>query len=255
MTGSSFTWSTVEQQCTTNGVKFLVYGPAGAGKTVLCATLPMPCVFVSAENGLLSLSVRNLTKIFMGLGMGEQDAIERATAVKACPVMIVRSGIAMRDAYLWLSNPANGKHFKSVAWDSASETAEAMLNTAKASHSHGMQAYGEMADITGEYFRKFRDGLPGKHVCVTAKLGSRQDGVTGGILGAPDFPGKQLGPQSPYWLDETLRIGVATDPNTKEPFRYLQTQPNEQYDAKDRSGALDVWERPDLSALIAKITA
>lgn len=251
---STFSWSTVGEQATTSGIKMLAYGPSGVGKTVLCATLPLPAVFVSAENGLLSLSVRNLTKIFIGLGMDEPNAAQRAVAVKACPVMIVKNGLALRDSFEWLASPANAKHFRSVAWDSSSETAEVMLNAAKATKADGRQAYGEVADIIAEYFRKFRDRLPGKHVCITAKLGTKQDGVTGAIVGAPDFPGKQLGPQSPYWLDETFRVGVATDQTTNQLYRFLQTQPDASYDAKDRSGALDMWERPDLSYLIQKMT-
>ncbi len=38
-----------------NGVKVLVYGAAGAGKTSLIKTLPNPVV-LSAEGGLLSIS-------------------------------------------------------------------------------------------------------------------------------------------------------------------------------------------------------
>lgn len=246
-------WSTVGDEAVSSGVKILVYGPAGAGKTVLCATLPLPIVFISAESGLLSLSVQNLTKIFIGLGMDEAGAFERAKAVKACPVIIVKNGLQLRGAYEWLANPANSQYFKSVAWDSSSETAEVMLNAAKSTKADGRQAYGEVADIIAEYFRKFR-GLTGKHVCVTAKLGSKQDGVTGAIIGAPDFPGKQLGPQSPYWLDETFRLGVATDPTTNKVFRFLQTQPDASYDAKDRSGMLETWEKPDLAYLIDKMT-
>lgn len=247
------TWSTIGQEAVSSGVKILVYGQAGAGKTVLCATLPLPIVFISSENGLLSLSERNLTKIFIGLGLDEVSAIQRARAVKDCPVIIVRNGLQLRGAYEWVNAPGNQKHFQSIAWDSSSETAEVMLNASKQTHNHGMQAYGEMADLVAEYFRKFRS-IGGKHVCITSKLGSIQDGVTGAIKGGPDFPGKQLGPSSPYWLDETFRLAVATDAATQNSFRFLQTQPNEQYDAKDRSGALEMWEKPDLSYLIDKMT-
>lgn len=38
-----------------NGVKCIVYGGAGVGKTRLCATAPRP-IIISAEEGLLSLS-------------------------------------------------------------------------------------------------------------------------------------------------------------------------------------------------------
>jgi hypothetical protein len=250
---SDFTWSTVGEQCGADaGVKMMVYGDAGMGKTVLCATLPMPFVIVSTENGLLSLSVKNLTRIFMSMGADEDSATARAIEVKKQPVMIVRNGIQLRKAHEWLV--ANPGMFKSLGWDSASETAEVMLEAAKSVKADGRQAYGDVNELIAKYFKKFRDTLPGKHVLVVTKQGSIKDEVTGGIKWGPDFPGKQLGPASPYWLDETFRIGVGTDPGNNQPFRYLQTQPNEQYTAKDRSGMLNMWEVPDLTAIIEKIT-
>lgn len=231
----------------------MVYGDAGMGKTVLMATLPMPFIVISTENGLLSLSVKNLTNIFQKLGLDEASARQRAEMVKQQRVIVVRNGLQLREAHAWLTTHMG--EFRSVGWDSASETAEVMLNAAKAVKADGRQAYGEVADIIGEYFKKFRDTLPGKHVCIVAKQGSVKDEVTGGVKFGAEFPGKQLGPASPYWLDETFRIGVGTDPATNSTFRFLQTQPNEQYTAKDRSGLLEMYEKPDLAYLIDKITA
>lgn len=231
----------------------MVYGDAGMGKTVLCATLPMPFVIISTENGLLSLSVKNLTNIFMAMGQDETSARQRAEMVRQQRVIVVRNGLQLRKAHEWLLTHRG--EFRSLGWDSASETAEVMLNAAKAVKADGRQAYGEVADIISDYFKKFRDSLAGKHVCIVAKQGSMKDEVTGGIKWGPEFPGKQLGPASPYWLDETFRIGVGTDPATNSTFRFLQTQPNEQYTAKDRSGLLGMYEKPDLSYIIDKITA
>ena len=45
-----------------SGVKLLVYGAAGVGKTALIATLPSPIV-LSAEGGLLSLQSADLPYI------------------------------------------------------------------------------------------------------------------------------------------------------------------------------------------------
>ena len=48
------------------GVKLLVYGAAGAGKTSLVRTLPSP-VILSAEAGLLSLSGTDIPYIVSAL--------------------------------------------------------------------------------------------------------------------------------------------------------------------------------------------
>lgn len=49
-----------------SGIKCLVYGGSGTGKTVLSATLPTP-VLISAEAGVLSLRKDNLERLF-GVG-------------------------------------------------------------------------------------------------------------------------------------------------------------------------------------------
>ena len=245
-------WSTIEEQSSANGVKVLVYGPAGIGKTVLCATLPQPIVFINSESGLLSLRADNLTRVFVANGMDEATAKARAEGAVKSPVIAVKNGLQLRAAHAWLSDPKNSHLFKSIAWDSASDTAEVILNIAKKTKPDPRQAYGDTAEIISDYFKKFQQ-ISGKHVCITAKMSTLQDGVSGSIINGPDFPGKQLGPSSPYWLDECFVLRSGTDPATQKTFRYLQTQPDQSYTAKDRSGSLDAFEIPDLSALFQKM--
>ena len=79
-----------------NGVKMLVYGNAGTGKTSLIPTLPNPVV-LSAEGGLLSI----------------QDA--------SLPYVEVNSYETLMEAYKWLTESDEGKAFDSIALDSISE--------------------------------------------------------------------------------------------------------------------------------------
>ena len=44
------------------GIKCLVYGESGVGKTVLCSTAPDP-IIISAESGLLSLRKKDIPVI------------------------------------------------------------------------------------------------------------------------------------------------------------------------------------------------
>lgn len=213
-----------------NGVKVLCYAPAGYGKTVLGATAPRP-IILSSEFGNLSIRKHNI------------------------PVLEIRNGLDMRDAYDWIMKSNEFKqHFDTLVWDGASESAETFLRVAKASGGDGRAHYGTVADMIADYFTKFR-ALPEKHVYITAKMGFVQDSVTGAVKYGPDFPGKQLGQQSPYWLDEVFTLRIGTLPDGTGTYRYLQTQPDPQYDAKDRSGSLDAVEQPNLTHIFNKIMA
>ena len=208
-----------------NGVKVLVYGQAGAGKTSLIKTLPSPIV-LSAEGGLLSIQDADIPYI-------EIDGME-----------------ALKESYTWLTESAEAKGFKSVALDSISEIAEVVLNAEKKATKDPRQAYGAMQEQMADIIRAFRD-LPNRHVYMSAKLEKQQDEM-GRILYSPSMPGNKTGQSLPYFFDEVLalRIERDTDGNTQ---RALMCDSDGLWLAKDRSGKLGSWEAPDLTAVIAKI--
>jgi phage nucleotide-binding protein len=206
------------------GVKMLVYGAAGAGKTSLIKTLPQPIV-LSAEGGLLSI----------------QDA--------DLPYIEIASMDDLREAWVWLGT-AEGMGYQSVALDSISEIAEVCLNAEKKATKDPRQAYGAMQEQMADVIRAFRD-LPGRHVLMTAKLEKSQDEMAR-ILYAPSMPGNKTGQSLPYFFDEVLALRVERDAdgNTQ---RALMCDGDGSWLAKDRSGKLDAWEAPDLGAIINKI--
>jgi len=208
-----------------NGVKMLVYGNAGAGKTSLIPTLPNPVV-LSAEGGLLSI----------------QDA--------SLPYVEVNSYETLMEAYKWLTESDEGKAFDSIALDSISEIAEVVLNHEKKIAKDPRQAYGAMQEQMADIIRAFRD-IPGKHVYFTAKCEKSQD-ETGRLLYAPSMPGNKTGQQLPYFFDEVLALRVEKDADGNSQ-RALMCDSDGIWLAKDRSGKLGAWEAPDLSAIIAKI--
>lgn len=207
-----------------SGVKTLVYGAAGAGKTTLIRTLPNPIV-LSAEGGLLSI----------------QDA--------DLPYIEIASMDDLREAWTWLGTD-EGRQYASVALDSISEIAEVCLNAEKKATKDPRQAYGAMQEQMSDIIRAFRD-LPGRHVLMTAKLEKSQDEM-GRILYAPSMPGNKTGQSLPYFFDEVLALRVERDAdgNTQ---RALMCDSDGLWLAKDRSGKLDAWEAPDLGAIINKI--
>lgn len=208
-----------------NGVKLLVYGNAGAGKTSLIPTLPTPVVF-SAEGGLLSIADADV------------------------PFVEVSSYDTLMEAYKWVTESDEAKHFESIALDSISEIAEVVLNHEKKIAKDPRQAYGAMQEQMSDIIRAFRD-IPNKHVYFTAKCEKATD-ETGRILYAPSMPGNKTGQQLPYFFDEVLALRVEKDQEGNAQ-RALMCDSDGIWQAKDRSGKLDTWEAPDLGAIIAKI--
>lgn len=222
----------VKLQSTSNitsnqGVKLIVYGPAGSGKTVMCSTAPQP-VILSAEAGLLSLRKFQL------------------------PYILINTYKKLEDAYLWVMQSKECKQFNTICLDSLSEIAEVVLTDLKTKNKDPRKAYGEVQDQILTLIRNFRD-MPQKHVYFSAKQEKVKDEVSGAFLYGPMMPGTKLPQQVPYFFDEVLQLFVYTDPTSKEEIRALRTKKDFQYEAKDRSGTLDLWEPPNLQHVFDKI--
>jgi len=215
------------------GAKILVYGSAGSGKTSLIPSLPSPIV-ISAEGGLLSI----------------QDA--------GIPYIEIASMDDLREVYMWLLESDEAKAFQSVALDSISEVAEVVLaeelnkKTKDGLPMDGRKAYGEMNTTIGGAIRSFRN-LPGRNVYMTAKLEKSQDEM-GKILYNPSMPGKSLTMQLPYFFDFVFALRVEKDAEGVSQ-RALMCDSDGLWLAKSRSHKLEMWEAPDLGAIIAKIGA
>lgn len=212
-------------QLASDGVKLLVYGQAGAGKTSLIKTLPSPVV-LSAEGGLLSIADADV------------------------PYIEIASMDDLREAYSWLRDSAESKQFKSVALDSISEVAEVVLTAEKKATKDGRAAYGEMNSVMTELIRSFRD-LPSRHVYMSAKLEKLQDEM-GKVMYGPSMPGKSLSQGLPYYFDEVLALRVEKDSEGNSQ-RALMCDGDGSWLAKDRSGKLSAWEAPDLGEIIKKM--
>lgn len=213
------------QDVAVNGVKILVYGMAGAGKTSLIPTLPNP-VILSAEGGLLSIAGSNI------------------------PYIEVSDYETLMDAYTFLTESTEGQQFDSIALDSISEIAEVVLNAEKKKSKDPRQAYGAMIETMQDLIRAFRD-IKGRHIYFTAKCEKEKD-EAGRLLYSPSMPGTKLGPQLPFFFDEVFAMRVEPGEDGK-PIRAIQCSPDGLWQAKDRSGKLDAWEPPHLGEIIAKI--
>ena len=216
---------TTTKNYASNGIKILVHGQAGIGKTCLCASLPDP-IILSVESGLLSLADVDI------------------------PVIEIKSINDLAEAYDWLAKSDEAKQYKSICLDSISEIAEVVLANEKNNEKDIRKAYGNLQDIMCDLMRSFRD-LPGRNVYFSAKQERVQDD-NGRLLFGPSMPGQKLAQQIPYLFDEVFCYQMVKDANGV-PQRALLTQPDGISVAKDRSGKLGVWEEPNLGAIIEKI--
>lgn len=212
-----------------DGIKVLVHGPAGAGKTSLCATTGAPTIIISAESGLLSLRGVDI------------------------PVIEVKTLEQLYEAYDFVVNTDEGRSFSWICLDSISEIAEVVLNHEKKVAKDPRQAYGALAEKMTDLIRAFRD-LPGRNVYFSCKQERAKDEQSGAMLYYPAMPGNMLKQGVGYFFDEVMALRVEKDADGN-PTRWLQTSRDYNYEAKDRSGALEMFESPDLSAIAAKINS
>jgi energy-coupling factor transporter ATP-binding protein EcfA2 len=224
-----------------NGVKILVYGKAGFGKTSLVATAPTP-LLISAESGLLSLREENLNRMF-----GEDNP----DVTYNIPVIEVTTLEQLIEAYNWCCTNPDAKQFETICLDSITEIAEKILANAKLQVKDPRQAYGELIEKMIDTIKKFRD-IKGFHVYMSCKQEFAKDEASGTTSYVPSMPGSKLGQQIPYLFDEVFNLNIGKLEDGTD-YRYLRTQPDFQYEAKDRSGSLEMIEMPDLTYIINKI--
>jgi phage nucleotide-binding protein len=223
----AITLTSTKDSAALNGLKFLVHGPAGAGKTSLCATTGEPTVIISAESGLLSLRGVDI------------------------PVIEVKTLDQLYEAYDFVVNTEQGQAFKWVCLDSISEIAEVVLNHEKKVAKDPRQAYGALAEKMTDLIRAFRD-LPGRNVYFSCKQERAKDEQSGAMLYYPAMPGNMLKQGVGYFFDFVFALRIEKDADGN-PTRWLQTSRDYNYEAKDRSGSLEMFESPDLSAIAAKV--
>jgi phage nucleotide-binding protein len=212
-----------------DGIKILVHGPAGSGKTSLCGTTGGSTLIISAESGLLSLRAFDI------------------------PVLEVKTLDQLYEAYQFVTETDEGKTFQWVCLDSISEIAEVVLNHEKKTAKDPRQAYGALAEKMTDILRAFRD-LPGRNVYFACKQERTKDEQSGAMLYFPSMPGNMLKQGVGYFFDEVFALRVEKDADGN-PTRWLQTNRDYNYEAKDRSGSLEMFEPADLSAIAAKIKA
>lgn len=207
------------------GVKAVLYGGPGTGKTPIITTAPNPVLLV-AEPGMLSMR---------GTNIPSWEGYEVKT---------------IDEFFAWFFKSAEAKKFDTLATDSISQIAEIYLRFYQNMNRDGRKAYGDMSmkmmDLMNMlYF------MPQKHIILIAKQTISDDNGT--TKRRPYFPGQDLNVKVPHLFDGIFHMGMHNVPGMQGPTKAICTA--EQYDlmARDRSGKLNVYEPPNLGDMFRKI--
>ena len=206
------------------GVKCLIYGDPGTGKTPVFATAPRP-VLCACEPGLRSMAGSNVPTF-------EAYTIDRAV-----------------DFLRWAVGSHEAQNFDTLGIDSVSQFAEMILEHELGRHKDPRKAYGELSRtvygwLTALYFMK------NKHVYLIAKKTVQEEGNL--KKARPYFPGQDLNVKVPHLFDEILHMERVISPKDGKQYPMFRTLGTDAILARDRSGRLAEFEPPDLSALFYK---
>jgi hypothetical protein len=205
------------------GVKSVVYGPAGSGKTPIINTAPRP-VLLACEPGLLSMRNSNV------------------------PTWQAHTAETVDEFFKWFFNSEETKNYDTLAIDSTSHMAEIYLEKAKRTNKHGLAAYGEMAENTLKhlntlYYTRY------KHTYLIAKLEIiNENGLT---IKRPYYPGKQLPVELPHKYDQILYLDIQNVPGVGQ-VKAFRCQGSIDVLARDRTGQLAEFEEPHFGKLVTK---
>lgn len=212
------------------GVKSVIYGPPGIGKTPLLNTAPRP-ILLATEPGLLSM---------------------RGSSVMTC---LAPTPAEVDDFMRWLASSPEAKNYDTVGVDSGSQLAEIILKQELSKKSKsgnkvdGKAAYGEMSVRVMEHINTLYY-MMNKHVIIICKEEVFDDNGT--TTRRPYFPGKDLNVKIPHLFDEILRYEKVNVPSVGD-VKALRAVATYGIIARDRSGRLGEFEQPDLSLLFNKI--
>lgn len=212
------------------GVKAIIYGPAGTGKTPILNTAPRP-VLLATEAGLLSMRGSSIPT-FEGYTTQRID-----------------------EFFKWFFNSAETKNFDTLGIDSGSQMADVYLNAALSGSSkggnkvHGQAAYGEMARNTMEHLRTLYYTRY-KHVYLICK--EEIADVDYKSIRRPYFPGKVLPIDVPHLYDFILRLAKTNVPGHIGETLAFQCNGEMNIMARNRTGNLFDFEEPHFGKLINK---
>lgn len=206
------------------GVKSMIYGNPGTGKTPLINTAPRPVLLV-CEPGMLSM---------------------RGSTV---PAWEAKTPDQIAEFFRWFFESPEARNFDTIGIDSVSQMAEIYLTDELKKNKDGRKAYGEMSTkvmehVTGVYY------LLEKHVYLICK--QQIDDENGIKFKRPFFPGKDLNVKIPHLFDEIWHLQKTQVPGIIEKVSAIHTKEGFDFIARDRTGLLGAIEQPNLTQIFNK---
>lgn len=209
------------------GIKALVFGEFGVGKTPLCATAPAP-IILSAEEGLLSLRKLKV------------------------PFIDVSNYKDLNEAFKWLSSSAEAKNYQTPCLDSLGEIADVIFSEERRKNSDPRKYVPEAREQIFHLVRAFRD-LKGKNAVIICKQILQQGTELGAPQRAiPEMPNEKVQNAVPYFFDLVLHMYMHTHVDGKKYQAIHTKQGSPYYQARDRGGNLDEIEKADLTHIFKK---
>lgn len=251
-----------ERMKQTRGVKALILGPPGVGKTSLLRTIdPASTLFVDLEAG--DLAVQDVPVDQMQPGTWEE--CRDLACFLAGPNLNVRA----KDLYgqehyeravARFGSPDALRKYSTIFVDSVTVAGRLCFNWCE----HQPESF----NVKGEKNLLGTYGLHGRELIawITRLQHARAQNVVFVCLleekeddfkrksWAPQIDGSKAGREMPGIVDEVLTLAIIR-PDEGDPFRAFITKPDNPwgFPAKDRSGRLEPMEKPHLGELFAKL--